>query len=170
MSFEKGQSRIQDRQRLYQLRVWSVSDGLSTALSFLIRVHPLYSSLESYYVIMIGSTLQMKKTEAQRGGVVHRRSHRLYVRESGIRLKGRLFLCPYSAGAAGSWGHLLGTVATCHCYQPGLNVGTDSGKQGQLTVSMAPEWAFSIPQPLFPPNPFSILAEGREFLLSNLAI
>lgn len=143
MSFEKDKFPVANLvfkidKRLYQLRVWSVSDGLSTVLSFLIRVHPLYSSLESYYVIMIGSTLQMKKTEAQRGGVVHRRSHRLYVRELGIRLKWRLFLCPYFAGAAGSWGHLLGTVATCHCYQPGLNVGTDSRKAGPAYSQYGP--------------------------------
>lgn len=82
MSFEKDKFPVANLvfkidKRLYQLRVWSVSDGLSTVLSFLIRVHPLYSSLESYYVIMIGSTLQMKKTEAQIGGVVHRRSQTL---------------------------------------------------------------------------------------------
>ena len=80
-----------------------------------------------------------EKPEAQRGGVTHRRSHKLYVRELGIRPEWWFFsvslLC-WSFGVMlspiGDRGYLSLSSAWPECWRE-----LTAGKQGQLMVSVA---------------------------------
>ena len=112
-----------------------------------------------------------EKTEAQRGAVTYRRSHRLYIRELGIELKWWLFLCSYSAGVRGHalscWGPWLPVTVISLAW---MLEGADSWKAGPAYGQCGPTVDFVHPGTPLPPNSFSILAEAREFLLSNLVI